>query len=380
MKIEFYRHEINEDDIERVSKVLRSPFLTTGAEVAEFEKCFADYLGKRCCVGTTNWTSSAEMTLRAWGIGEGDEVIVPSITYVATAHCVERVGAKPVFAESDDETGLIDSDHIQELITSQTKAIIPVHLYGVLPDMKKLREIADRYGLKILEDAAHAIEAKRGDYRTGTYGDAANFSFYATKNITCGEGGAVVTNDENLADYLRRAVRVGTDKAVSDRHMSDRYQHYDSSFVSGKFNMTNISAAMLLGQLERIEDIYEKRKQRVAWYVDALRGVDGIDMPHIPEDAESAYYVFVVLLRQGVREDVFDALAEHGIPSAINFKPVHLFQYYRNRYGYEEGMLPVAEKWGDRCLTLPFYPSMPREHVEYVCDFFKGRYQQILGN
>jgi len=373
MNVPFYKHDIDRADIERVEEVLQGDFLTTGNVVREFQEKFARYFNIKNCLGTTSWTDSAEITLASWGIGDGDEVIVPTMSYIATAHCVERVGAKPVFVDSEAATGLIDVDQIQGAVSSRTKAIIPVHLYGVMPDMKKVREVADQYDLKILEDAAHAVgETERDGIRPGELGDSANFSFYATKNITCGEGGAIITNDDSLFKKALLRTRVGTSKSASDRSRDNRYQHYDSVVIAGKCNMTNISAALLLGQLERIQESQEIRRQLYECYQQRFEDVSWVELPEIPEGAKSSYHIFPIKVPLGVREDIFELLADHHIGCAVNFRPIHLMQIYREKYGYHEGMFPVAEEFGERCVTLPFYQSLTEQQINYIVDCFKN--------
>lgn len=365
MKIEFYKHNINESDIKSVNEVLRSLHLTTGAIVEEFEKLFAEFLGINHVIGTTSWTSSAEIVLRGWNIGKGDEVILPAMTYVSTANVIAKVGAKPVFVDIDNETGLIDLNEVEKKITQKTKAIIPVHLYGNSPDMEKIKTISKKYKLKILNDAAHAIEARWNGKHISDFADATCFSFYATKSITCGEGGAIATNDSALAEYCRKAIRAGTNKSVTDRANSKKFEYWDCDFVSGKANMTNIQASLLIGQLKRLDSIYTKRKNNYQ-YFETLLANSEVKIQKINSNCSHAYLLFVVRVNPNLRDDLINYLREKGVGTAINFKATHLLKVYQNQYSYKRGDFPNAELWGDSCITLPLYSKLTKTEIKYI--------------
>ena len=218
MQVPFYQHNLGEEEVQAVTEVLRSVFLTTGPRTKQFEENFAQYLEMPHAVGMTSWTNAAFLVLQAWGIGPGDEVIVPAMTFIASSNIVIHCGAKPIIVDVNEVTGNIDPKAVEDAITPATKAIIPVHMYGQMADMKALRAIADQHQLKILEDCAHCIEGNRDGYRPGQLSEAAAFSFYATKNITCGEGGAVVSKDEQLIEDLRLLRLHGMSKSAADRY------------------------------------------------------------------------------------------------------------------------------------------------------------------
>jgi len=217
-KIEFFKHCINKSDIERVSRILRSVFLTTGKEVEEFEQNFSEYIGQRYTVGVTSCTAALHLSLIVLGIGSGDEVITTPMSFCATANAILQAGAQPVFVDVEEDTGNLNTELIESAITENTKAIIPVHLYGQMCDMKSIKESAKKYNLKIIEDAAHAIEASRDGIRVGQVSDTACFSFYPTKSITSGEGGAVSTDNREMAENLKMLRFHGIDKAAADRY------------------------------------------------------------------------------------------------------------------------------------------------------------------
>lgn len=230
MKVEFFKHNIGPEEIRKVTEVLNSVFLTTGNVVGEFEAKFSDYLGCSHAVGVTSGTAALHLALLACGIGPGDEVITTPMSFVATANAILHAGADPVFVDVEPQTGNIDADLIEEAISEKTKAILPVHLYGQMADMKQVKAIADKHCLTIIEDAAHCIEGERDGVRPAQLSQAACFSFYATKNITSGEGGAISTNDETISEKLRRLRLHGIDKSAAERY-TKKYQHYDMTLL-----------------------------------------------------------------------------------------------------------------------------------------------------
>jgi dTDP-4-amino-4,6-dideoxygalactose transaminase len=365
MKVEFYKHNINQRDIDSVVGVLNSLFLTTGEVVSEFEDKFSRYLNCKHTVGVTSCTAALHLALLVYGIGQGDEVITTPMTFIATANAVLYAGATPVFVDVEPKTGNIDADLIEAAVKPATKAILPVHLYGQMCDMKKIRKIADKHGLVVIEDAAHAIEAVRDGVRPAELGDAACFSFYATKNITSGEGGAVSTNNEEIAEKLKKLRLHGMSKGAADRY-SKRYEHWDMEMLGWKYNMSNIQAALLLNQLERIEKNWQKREGICQQYEKAFRDNPNVHCIEVLPNSKSARHIFTVLVPPEKRDKILWQLQEKGIGVAVNFRAIHLLTYYRETFDYERGMFPVAEKIGDSTITLPLYPRLSDREVEYV--------------
>ena len=374
-RIEFFQHSINEQDIERVNGVLRSIFLTTGREVEEFEQRFSRYTGMKYTVGITSCTASLHLSLIALGIGPGDEVITTPMSFCATANAILHAGAKPVFVDVEEDTGNINTELIESAVTEKTKAIIPVHLYGQMCDMKKIQSIATTYHLKIIEDAAHAIEASRDGIRVGQVSEAVCFSFYATKNITSGEGGAVSTNRKVLADRLRMLRLHGIDKAASERY-TKRYKHWDMPLLGWKNNMDNIQAALLIGQLGRIEELWQKRDTLWKLYGDKLKSIKDIRLLKTFAGARHARHLFTVLVPAKKRDLLLWGLQKRGIGVAVNYRPIHLLRYYREAFGYREGDYPVAEDIGKRTLSLPLYPSLKDKDVGYIVKVLKEELYQ----
>ena len=364
-KIEFFRHSIDGKDIERVSSVLKSIFLTTGKEVDEFEKNFSEYTCKKYTVGLTSCTAALHLSLIATGVGPGDEVITTPLSFCATANAVLHAGARPVFVDVEEDTGNLNAELIESAITEKTKAIIPVHLYGQMCDMKKIRKLADKHNLKIIEDAAHSIEALREGIRVGQLADSACYSFYATKNITSGEGGAITTDSEMLAEKFRMLRLHGINKGAADRY-TKKYEHWDMPILGWKYNMDNIQAALLIGQLARIEDLLRKRTTLWKIYEDALHGVQGIRLLKTLPQVKHARHLFTVLVPEKRRDEILWGLQRRDIGVAVNYRPIHLLKYYRDTFGFDEGAYPAAEEIGRRTISLPFHTFLQTEDVQYV--------------
>lgn len=364
-KIEFFRHNIDKRDRDRANRVLKSIFLTTGKEVEDFEQKFSQYNNLEYTVGVTSCTAALHLSLISLGIGPGDEVITTPMSFCATANAILHARATPVFVDVEEETGNLNTELIESAITPKTRAIIPVHLYGQMCDMKKIGSIAQKFNLKIIEDAAHAIEASRDSTGVGQVSDCACFSFYATKNITSGEGGAVSTSQESLADDLRMLRLHGIDRGAADRY-TKHYRHWDMPLPGWKYNMDNIQAALLIGQLERIDDLWQKRDELWKLYEDKLHAVKGIRLLRTLPNVRHARHLFTVLVPPGKRDALLWALQDHKIGVAVNYRPIHLLKYYKDKFGYKEGDYPVAEEIGKRTLSLPLYPSLKKTEVRYI--------------
>jgi dTDP-4-amino-4,6-dideoxygalactose transaminase len=365
MKVEFFRHSIKEDDIARASEVLRSIFLTTGKIVEEFEEQFASYLRIDHVIGVTSCTAALHLSLLAWGIGHGDEVITTSMSFCATANAILHTGATPVFVDVEEETGNINGNLIESKITEKTKAILPVHLYGQMCDMRKIRQIADRYGLVVIEDAAHCIEGNRDGIGVGQLGNAACFSFYATKNVTSGEGGAIATHDSEKADLLKMLRLHGIDKSAADRY-TKRYQHWDMPVLGWKYNMDNIQAALLTGQLGRIENLWKRRDNVSKIYEESFKDINGLLFMKTVSHAKHARHLFTIQVHGKRRDEILVALQKRGVGVAVNYRAIHLLKYYREQFGYQPGDFPVAEKIGNGTISLPLYPGLKQDEIDYV--------------
>ena len=371
MKVEFYKHNLGAEEKESVLECLNGIFLTTGDYVKKFEEEFAAYMGLQHAVGLTSCTAALHLSLLALDIGQGDEVITTPMTFIATSTAIIHTGAKPVFVDVEPESGLINPDLIESAITKKTKAILPVHLYGQMCDMRRLREIADKYGLKIIEDSAHCIEGERDGIRPGSLSDIACFSFYATKNITSGEGGAVATDNPQLAERVRMLRQHGMSKEAADRY-SGHYKHWDMIECGWKYNMDNIQASLLLPQLKKIDQNWQGREKLYDRYREKISELSGIDLPKIHKNTKSAYHLFTIWVDPGKRDLVIYELGNMGIGVAVNYRAIHMLHYFVNRYGYSEKAYPISEKIGDSTISLPFYTKITDDEINFVLSALKS--------
>jgi dTDP-4-amino-4,6-dideoxygalactose transaminase len=365
MQIPFYLHDLGEAELEEIRKVFQGPILTTGDTVAEFERRFATYLNLPHAVGVTSWTGGAHITLEALGIGRGDEVITTALTFIATATAIIQAGATPVFVDVEPDTGNMDAALIEAAITPRTRAIMPVHLYGQMCDMKAIRAIADRHGLAVVEDAAHCVEGMRDGIRPGQLSDAVVFSFFATKNLACGEGGAVAARSAELAAKLKLLRLHGMTKTSADRER-EGYQPWDMVCFGWKYNMDNIHAAILLPQMDRLERKRDRRCALARMYQERLADAPGVRFPAVRDGVRHAWHLFGILTEN--RDGLLADLHRRGVSCTVNYKAIHEFTFFQETYGLRLGRFPVAEAFGRRQMSLPFYAQMEMDAVDYVCE------------
>ncbi|UCH18517.1 MAG: DegT/DnrJ/EryC1/StrS aminotransferase family protein [Burkholderiales bacterium] len=375
----FARPDIDAATIAAVSDVLASGWITTGPQVQAFEARLSELFGGRPVRAFANGTATMEVALRLAGIGAGDEVITTPVTWVATANVIVSVGARPVFVEVDPRTRNLDLAAVEAAITPRTRALMPVYLAGLPVDMDRLYAIARRRGLRVIEDAAQAIDSRWRAARIGSFGDLVSFSFQANKNITCAEGGCLVMNTPAEAERAERlrlqgVVRTGLDGM-------------DVEVPGGKSNLSDVHAAIGLGQLQRLKQITQRRAELAQQYFDAVAAADlpslGIELP-APTDAGGAttnWHMFQVLLPTdrlaGGRAAVMQALRDAGIGTGVHYPAVHLFTYYR-QLGWRDGTLPQAERIGRSILTLPLFPAMRSSDVERVCQTLAATCKRLL--
>jgi len=369
--IPFFQHDLGQPELDAIREVLSGPILTTGATVERVERRLAEYLGARHVLTVTSCTGAMHLSLLALGVGPGDEVITTPMTFIATATAIIEAGAIPVFVDVEENTGNLDARRVEAAITARTKAILPVHLYGQMCDMRALRAIADRHKLFLVEDAAHCVEGARDGIRPGQLSDTACLSFYATKNLTTGEGGAIVCNDTALAERLRLLRLHGMTKTAYDRSR-EGYQHWDMVAMGWKYNMDNIHAALLLPQMERLDAAWEKREGVAQRYQALLAEVPGLTWPQTLPGVKHGHHLFPVWVVNGRRDAVVAGLQQRGIPTVVNYRAIHLLSYFRDRFGLKPGAFPMAERIGDATISVPFYPNIPAEHVEAVADGLKA--------
>ena len=352
--------DITQAEIDAVNSVLNTRWLSLGPKIGEFEHAFADYVGTAHAIGVNSGTSGLHLAMVAAGVGPGDEVITPSFSFIASANCVLYERGKPVFVDIDLSTGNIDPSCIEAAITPRTKAIIPVHAFGQPADMDPILEIAARYNLAVIEDACEAIGAEYKGRQAGTLGEAAIFAFYPNKQMTTGEGGMIITDNEDWANLFRSLRNQGRD--VFDAWLNHTRLGYN-------YRMDELSAALGVSQLARLEELLQKRQRVADWYARGLQGIAGVEAPQlVPSTTRVSWFVYVIRVAPGIdRQALAERLAERGIPVRPYFLPIHLQPYMVERFGYQPGDFPVTEDLGARGLALPFSGVMSAEQVGLVC-------------
>lgn len=362
--------DIDEDDIQAVLEVMRSRWITTGPKVREFESQFADRVGTQHAVAVNSATAALHLALDAIGLESGDEVIVPTTTFTASAEVVRYFDAKPVLVDVEPDTMCVSPDAIESAITPQTRAIIPVHLGGHPADMDPIMAIARANGLKVIEDAAHVMPGSYHGRPIGTIGDMAAFSFYATKTIATGEGGMLVTDDEGFADRARVMSLHGMSKDSWKRYTSAGSWRYDVVAPGFKYNMTDMAAALGITQLAKVERMAARRREIAGRYTQAFASIPEVEAPTVRQGIEHSWHLYILRLNLDElsidRDRFIEELANRGIKVSVHFIPVHSFTYYREKYDYSDAMFPEASQQFRRSLSLPIYPVMSDEDVEDV--------------
>jgi perosamine synthetase len=367
MKIEIAKPYIDEQEQEAVGRVIASGWVSQGPVVAEFEALFAKYVGAKYAVATTSCTTALHAALVVSGIGRGDEVIVPSLSFIATANSVVHSGATPVFADIDPETCNITPHMIEPLITKKTKAIMPVHQIGLPADLDSIKAVADRYGLIVIEDAACAIGSEYKSKKIGGHGNLACFSFHPRKVITTGEGGMITTNDEDIAARLRRFRHHGMSVSDLERHNANKVIIESYPETGYNYRMTDMQAAMGIVQMKKLPEILQKRLSIAKRYNEAFSKIDCIRVPGIPSYARHNYQSYwIEMLKNSPlsRDGLMIKLLEKGIASRRGIMAIHKEQCY-SAYGVS---LPITERITSNTIILPLYPSMTDDEVGYVMD------------
>jgi dTDP-4-amino-4,6-dideoxygalactose transaminase len=370
MKIDFFRHSLTPNDVVGIEHVLATPFLTSGAVCKSVEARIAAYFSVPHATLVNSWTNGALAVLLAMDIKAGDEVIVPASTFIATANVVELTGARPVFADVDPETLLMRPEDVAPLVNERTRAVIPVHLYGQMCDVAGLRAMLDAHPkaacrISILEDAAHCFEGLRNGERPGMHSDATAFSFYATKNITCGEGGAVITRDAALHQRILEARLHGMSAIAADRFAGGHYNHWDMMRLGTKANLPDILAALLPRQIEVVDSRLLLRTAVADRYRAAFAG-GPLRLVAQRADCVSAEHIFPLGVPGGARDAAIAALNAAGVPVTVNYRSVPGTTYYRGRYGDQTPSTPVSHRWGLDTLTLPLYPDLRADEQDYI--------------
>lgn len=355
-EIPYFRPSVGEAEVSAVSETLVSGWLTTGAKTREFETAFASAVGARHAVAVNSCTAALHLALAVHDIGPGDEVIVPTMTFAATAEVVTYLGAKLVLVDIDPQTMCIDTAALAAAITPMTKAVMPVHYGGQAADMNTVLELAKAHNIIVIEDAAHAFPSSYRGTPVGSLGDMTCFSFYANKTITTGEGGMLVTDDEDLASRARQLSLHGLDRTAWNRWETRASWDYDIVEPGFKYNMTDVAAAMGIVQLARAVEFAETRRSLALAYLEEFAGspIEPIRVEH-PED--SAWHLFAVQLpNRSARDSAVEALRSNNIGSSVHYRPLHLHSYYRG--SFQADAFPVATAAFDRLLSLPLFPGL----------------------
>lgn len=368
LKVPFFAPWITKVDKKAILDALDATLLTDGPKLREFESAFARFTGAKYAIGVSNATAALHLCIKSLGIGSGDEVIVPDMTFVATANVVMLSGATPVFADVENETMNISAESIRDKINSKTKAIFPVHFAGKVCDIIKIIKIAKENNLSVIEDCAHAIGARYGKKHVGNFGNAGCFSFYPTKNITTIEGGMIITNSKKIADYVSSARNHGLNRTLVQRYSSGKPWDYDMIESGYNYRLDEIRSALGLSQLGRIKKLNTQRKKIFEYYNKRLNGINGLITPQSSVLDDHVYHLYIMKVKKNnnvSRDELFTKLEEYGIKTTVHYKPLHMFTAFKK---LKNSNLENSEHLYEEVISLPFYPNIPKKHQDYVID------------
>lgn len=370
-KIFYGRQWVDEDDIKAVSEVLRSDYLTCGPQVTKMEEVLKEYTGAKYAVAVSNGTAALHCACIAAGVGEGDEVITTPITFAASANCALYCGAKPVFADINPETYNIDPESIRKHVTSKTKAVVAVDFTGQAVQYKEIRKICDEFGLVFIEDAAHSIATKYNGQQVGSLADITTFSFHPVKTITGGEGGAVLTNNEELYKkiVLAHAHGITHDEALMEEAPHEGPWYYEEISLGYNYRITDFQAALIVSQMKKLDKFVARRKEIVKAYDEAFKDIPEIFVQKEIPESDTCRHLYIIQLKLDLlnctRKQFFDAMSAENVQCQIHYVPVYWFPYYKH-LGYERGLCPNAEKMYKGIMSIPLYPKMSDQDVSDV--------------
>jgi dTDP-4-amino-4,6-dideoxygalactose transaminase len=366
----FHRPLIGEEEIAEVIATLRSGWLTTGPRTKAFEEKFCGYIGCSHAVALNSCTAGLHLALETSGTKPGDEVITSPVSFASTANVIVHCGGTPVFVDVEPGTLNMNPDLVEKQISSRTKAIVPVHFAGHPCEMDRILGIAENHGLTVIEDAAHALEAEHGGRKIGTLSPFTAFSFYATKNITTGEGGMLAVADKEMEDLVRILSLHGISRDAWKRYSDAGYRHWEICHAGYKYNMFDLQAAVGIHQMDRIEAWWETRRRYVTLYNQVFQDLSEIEILKLKPGVKHAYHLYPILLKldrlNADRDVIMNAVQAEQVGIGIHFRAIHLHPFYRKRYGFSPGMLPVAEDASRRELSLPLYPGMTEDDLRDV--------------
>jgi len=375
MEIPFHKPYITDDEVGQVLDTVRSGWLTMGPKTFLFERGFSQYTGAPHSVAVSSGTAALHLALRAIGLKPGDEVIVPTMTFTATAEVVCYFDALPVLADIESDTGNVDASAIEKLITPRTRAVIPVHYGGQPCDMDAILDIARRKNIYVIEDAAHCPPASYRGKPVGTIGDMTCFSFYATKPLCAGEGGMVTTGNEEWAERIRMLRLHGISRDAWKRYATGGSWYYEVTEAGYKYNLTDIQAALGISQLRKLDAMREMRKCIAERYTEALSGTETLTPLALRPERSSSHHLYVLGIDPEAhdidRAGFIEELGRRGIGTSVHFIPLHRHPFYRSTFGYESSDFPAAERLYERIISLPIYPGLSARETDYVIESIK---------
>ena len=361
-KITLSKQDITQLEINAVVKVLQSPKLALGPKLKEFENLVASFVGVKYAVAVNSGTSALHLIIKALGIEKGDEVITTPFSFVASSNCILYEGATPVFVDINKDTLNIDVTKIEKKITKKTKAILAVDVFSHPADWDKLKKIAKKHKLFLIEDSAEALGSEYKGKKCGSFGDASVFAFYPNKQITTGEGGMVVTNNKNIAQLCQSMANQG--RAVKNGKWLEHVR------LGYNYRLSEVSCALGIVQMQRIQEILKKRKKVAGWYNEKLNGIEALEIPYVSKESQLSWFVYVVKLSDQFsskkRDLIIKKMSERGIQCSNYFQSIHLQPFYKNSFGYKKGDYPVAENISQRTLALPFFNNLTQKEIDFV--------------
>lgn len=366
--IPYGRQVIDDEDIEEVVKVLKNDLITTGPKIREFEEALCDTTGAKHTTVVSSGTSALDIAVRTLDLPPGSEVITTPFTFVATSNCILHNNLRPVFADIEAETRNINPESVRSRITKDTKAIIYVDYAGHPCRMKEIREIADEHGLRLVEDACHALGAEYDGRRVGTFADMTVFSFHPVKHITTGEGGAIATDSEELDTRLKMLRHHGITKDSPEGIEQGIDYAYDIKVLSCNYRITDLQCALGISQLAKLESFIDRRSQLAKMYDEGLRNSEHVDTPEVDRNVRHAWHLYTVLLKGKSRNKLFTHMRKNGVGVHVHYIPTYRFSYYRGRFNISPKDFPVTEDVFQRILTLPLHPSLDRQNINLICD------------
>ncbi len=368
----FHKPYLSEDEIEEMVDTLRSGWISMGPKTLLFEEAFGNYIGVNNAIAVNSWTAAGHLVLEAFRIEKGDEVIVPTMTFPSTAEIACYFGAKPVLVDVEEDTLNISVELIEKAITSKTKVIIPVHYGGQPCDIDEINALAAKHGIRVIEDAAHALPAVYKGKKIGTISEVTCFSFYATKTLSTGEGGMICTENEEISERCKIMRLHGINRDAWNRYNESGSWYYEVVAPGYKYNFTDLQASLGLAQLRKVDLMWKKRKEIAKKYTEAFKNNDGIRIITIKDDRESSWHLFPIRLNLEAlkinRAQFIDQMKDAGIGAAVHFMPVHMHLYYKETLSLDDKDFPAATNAFHRLISLPIYPGMTEAQVDRVID------------